>query len=183
MWTGAENLASLGVPSPECPALASRCTNWAVLAHHHIPRITWNHVVTSHSLLHGIFKYIQFSQWCNVDTYRATWRHIVSCLVLILAYPYRCLNHIPQNLRTSEMSVQVYQTAWRHIPTIFYTVSLPGTLRCKVPGETRNYGSAFWCRNIAQCLSRQCWMLCGMYRTSGWTGCVIWLSLTGGAIP
>jgi len=122
--------------------------------------------VTSHSFLHGIFKCIQFLRRWNVDTYWTTRRHIVSCLVLILAHLYRCLNHATQNLRTSEMSVPVCQTAWRHIPTIFYTVSLPGTLRCKVLGESRNYGWAFWCRNISQCLSRQCWMLCGMYRTS-----------------
>jgi hypothetical protein len=33
VWTGAENLASTGNPSPDRPAVASRYTDWAIPAH------------------------------------------------------------------------------------------------------------------------------------------------------
>jgi hypothetical protein len=84
---GAENLATLAFDPRTAFPVASRYTDWAVLAHHHVPGIASKHAVTGHSFLHAIFKYIQFSQWWNVDTYWTTRRHIVSCLVLILSIP------------------------------------------------------------------------------------------------
>jgi hypothetical protein len=74
-------------------------------------------------------------KWWHLPNYTAS--HFIVPALILVVYQYGFLNHITLNQRFSEMLVSVYQTAWHYIPAVFYTVSFPGILRCKVPGEIK----------------------------------------------
>jgi hypothetical protein len=132
MWTGAENLATLGFDPRTALPVVSRYTDWAVLAHHHVPGIASKHAVTGHSFLHAIFKCIHF--------FAVMKRHLLNYTALhcIMSRPDTC---IPVSLSKPHYSKSSYLRNVGSSLSNCMTSHSDNLLHCLIPWNPQMQGA------------------------------------------